>query len=196
MKKLTILVALLLCVTIGGVYATWIYAGDSILSQTDPFANKMGDVDTEMSAGSYHFTNNSIAIVVEPNNNTDHLTTLTWSGSVTLRFEANSSISAAPLQKALNAVITIEAVDLVNGVYDDGTGSKQIYTLNDTFKIQLDDSKWTQESEYVYTYEINAADLAGAVTMESFHLPTYDDYKLFKVAQDVVKFKFRVNAGA
>lgn len=32
MKKLTILVALILCVTIGGVYATWTYAGAEVTS--------------------------------------------------------------------------------------------------------------------------------------------------------------------
>lgn len=30
MKKLSLLVALILCVTIGGVYATWTYAGNEI----------------------------------------------------------------------------------------------------------------------------------------------------------------------
>ena len=199
MKKLTLLVALLLCVTIGGVYATWIFAGDTILPQTDPFTNKMDDVDTETSAGSYHFVNNSIAIVVEPNNNTDHMTQIRWEGSVTLQFRANTTISDAPLAKALSAAITIEAVDIASATYDDGegAGARQIYTLNDTFVIQLDESKWTPDAsdEYLYTYTINAADLAGAVTMDSFHLQNYDAYKAFKTAQDVVKFKFRVKPG-
>jgi hypothetical protein len=197
MKKLTLLVALLLCVTIGGVYATWIFAGDSILSQTDPFANKMGDVDTTTSAGAYHFTNNTMAIVVEPDSNDTHNTTLTWdaSGSVTLRFEANSTISDAPLDKALRAVITVEAVDIANAKYNDGTGEKQIYSLNPDFKITLTEGDWTQESTYVYTYTVSAAQLADAVTMESFNLPNYDAYRSFKTAQDIVKFKFRVSPG-
>ena len=30
MKKLSVLIAMILCVTIGGVYATWTYAGQKV----------------------------------------------------------------------------------------------------------------------------------------------------------------------
>ena len=193
MKKLTVLVALLLCITIGGVYATWIFAGDTILSQTDPFVNKMGDVDTSTSAGSYHFVNNTVNLVVEPENADSYKADITWTGDVTLRFAANDTISAAPLDKALNATVIIEAVDITSATY----GGDQIYTLNNNFKIQLTEDSWSyDEGTNTYSYKITAAALADAVSIGNFTLDTYDEYRAFKLAQDVVKFKFRVNPAA
>ena len=193
MKKLTVLVALLLCITIGGVYDTWIFAGDTILSQTDPFINKMGDVDTSTSAGSYHFVNNTVNLVVEPENADSYKATITWTGDVTLRFAANDTISADPLDRALNATVIIEAVDITGATY----GGTQIYTLNNAFKIQLAEDSWTHdEATNTYSYKITAAALADAVSIGDFTLDTYDEYRAFKLAQDVVKFKFRVNPAA
>ena len=192
MKKLSILVALLLCITIGGVYATWIFAGDTIMSQTDPFVNKMGDVDTTTSAGTYHFVNNTINIVVEPESDSSYKAAVEWTGSVTLQFAANDTISEAPLAKALNAVITIEAVDILNGTY--GEEGAQIYFLDSSFKIELSEQNWTHdESTNTYSCEITAAQLENSVTIGDFTIDTYDEYRAFKLAQDVVKFKFRVN---
>ena len=193
MKKLTVLVALLLCITIGGVYATWIFAGDTILSQTDPFVNKMGDVDTSTSAGSYHFVNNTVNLVVEPEAPDSYNAIITWTGEVTLQFAANETISSAPLEKALNATVIIEAVDITAATY----GGKQIYTLNDGFKIQLTRDDWAYDDvTNTYSYKITAAELIGAVSIDDFELDTYDEYRAFKLAQDVVKFKFRVNPAA
>ena len=193
MKKLTVLVALLLCITIGGVYATWIFAGDTILSQTDPFVNKMGDVDTSTSAGSYHFVNNTVNLVVEPEDPASYNAIITWTGEVTLQFAANETISSAPLEKALNATVIIEAVDITVATYE----GDQIYTLNDSFKIQLNRDSWTyDEGTNTYSYKITAAALADAISIGDFELDTYDEYRAFKLAQDVVKFKFRVNPAA
>lgn len=193
MKKLTVLVALLLCITIGGVYATWIFAGDTIMSQTDPFVNKMGDVDTSTSAGSYHFVNNTVNLVVEPESATSYDAVITWSGEVTLQFAANDTISAEPLSRALNAVITIEAVDIDLAKYE----SEQIYTLNNSFKIQLTEGSWAHDDvTNTYSYKITADALEGAVSIGEFSIDNYDRYKAFKLAQDVVKFKFRVNPAA
>ena len=47
-----------------------------------------------------------------------------------------------------------------------------------------------------YSYRITAASLADAVSIGNFTLDTYDEYRAFKLAQDVVKFKFRVNPAA
>lgn len=193
MKKLTVLVALLLCITIGGVYATWIFAGDTIMSQTDPFVNKMGDVDTSTSAGSYHFVNNTVNLVVEPENADSYDAVITWSGEVTLQFAANDTISAEPLSRALNATITIEAVDIDLAKYE----GEQIYTLNNSFKIQLSEGSWTHDdATNTYSYKITADALEDAVSIGDFSIDNYDKYKAFKLAQDVVKFKFRVNPAA
>ena len=44
MKRLSILIALMLCVTIGGVYATWTYAGTNDIA--DAFAEAKSQLQT------------------------------------------------------------------------------------------------------------------------------------------------------
>ncbi len=54
MKKLSLLVALILCVTIGGVYATWYYSGaENVADISEPITVNLEDAQTVGSHGSY-----------------------------------------------------------------------------------------------------------------------------------------------
>ena len=64
MKKLSILVALILCVTIGGVYATWVYPGNDIGRLEAPVSNNMGDVTFSGSMGTYSLVSNDMALII------------------------------------------------------------------------------------------------------------------------------------
>ena len=109
MKKLSLLIALCMLLTVGGVYATWIYSGNQISAQTEPFVSKMGGLDYTGNSGSYAFTENSLDFAVEPNNQDDKITTIAWgTGSVTLVFTPQKDINDAMLAKALSATLTVE----------------------------------------------------------------------------------------
>lgn len=194
MKKLSIFVALILCVTIGGVYAAWIYSGNTIEPQVEPFVNKMGDKSTVGAAGAYHFSANSIDFAIEPDDQDSKHTTLVWgSGTVTITFEAAGDITDADLTRALNATITIISDNIANGVYE----SSQIYTIVAGKSIQLNQSRWTNTpgtNKWVAT--ISASELEGFVTVADYHLPTSDEYEAFKLAHGDVKFKLQVTPGA
>ena len=190
MKKLTILVALLMCVTIGGVYATWTYSNSTITPLTGVSAPKeMGEVEFLGSSGAYHTDSNTLKLVVEPKDGTLD-TMLTFTGKLVIKFTPSGDISSTPLSKALNAVITITGIDLESTKHDD----KQIYTLDPDFKIQLNSGSWTgPDSNGNYFYTLEASALATAISMEEFNLGSYDEFLDFQTKQASALFKININ---
>ncbi len=190
MKKLTILVALLMCVTIGGVYATWTYSNSTITPLTGVSAPKeMGEVEFLGSSGAYHADSNTLKLVVEPKDGTLD-TTLTFTGKLVIKFTPSGDISSTPLSKALNAVITITGIDLETTKYD----GEQIYTLAPDFKIQLNSGSWTEpDSNGNYFYTLEASALATAISMREFNLGSYDEFLDFQTKQASALFKININ---
>ena len=59
MKKLSVLIALFMCVTIGGVYATWTYAGtDDIADSYEEISITVTDAELSGANGTYKITSN------------------------------------------------------------------------------------------------------------------------------------------
>lgn len=199
MKKLSLLVALALLVTVGGVYATWTYSGHSIDPQTEPFVSKMGALDHEGNSGAYSFSNNSLDFSVEPDDQMTKNTTIRWgTGTITLTFTPKGDITPDALNKALTAVVTVEQASSSLGEYDDTV----IYDINEAFEIVHTPSHWTGHGtpntagvyDY-YTHTIEASNLESAISIGSFQLPTEVEYEAFKTAIQDVKFRVRVVPG-
>ena len=194
MTKLSLLIALCMLLTISGVYATWIYSGNLIDTQTEPFVSKMGGLDHTGNSGSYSFTANSLDFAVEPDSQDTKITTIVWgTGSMTLVFTPKGDINDAMLAKALTATLTVEQASSTLGEYDD----TDVYTIAENFKVSLTSENWTShnDGEY-YTYTITAATIKDAISIGQFHLPTEDEYVAFKAVIQDVKFRVRVTPAA
>lgn len=194
MKKFSILIALCVLLTVGGVYATWIYSGNQIDAQTEPFVSKMGGLDHEGTSGSYTFINNSLDFAVEPDAQDTKITTIAWgAGSMQLVLTPKTDINDAMLQKALNATITVELASSTAGEYKGET----VYTIDPDFAVTLTAGDWTShnDGEY-YTYTITADTIKDAISIGSFHLPSEDDYTEFKSVIQDVKFRVKVSPAA
>ena len=194
MKKFGILIALCVLLTIGGVYATWVYSGNSIDAQTEPFVSKMGGLDHEGNSGSYTFANNSLDFAVEPDTQETKITTIVWgTGSMQLVLTPKTDINDAMLQKALNATITVELASSTAGEYKGET----VYTINPDFAVTLTADDWTSHNNGEYfTYTITADTVKDAISIGSFHLPSEDDYTEFKSVIQDVKFRVKVSPAA
>lgn len=194
MKKLSILIALCILLTVGGVYATWIYSGNQIDAQTEPFVSKMGGIDHEGNSGSYSFTENSLDFAVEPDSQDTKITTIAWgTGSITLVFTPKGDISDDMLAKALNATLTVELASSTAGTYN----TFDVYTIDPNFAVELTEADWTSHNsgEY-YTYTITSATIEDAISIGNFHLPTQDEYEAFKAVIQDVKFRVKVTPAA
>ena len=194
MKKFGILIALCVLLTVGGVYATWIYSGNQIDAQTEPFVSKMGGLDHEGNSGSYSFTNNSLDFAVEPDTQETKITTIVWgTGSMQLVLTPKTDINDAMLQKALNATITVELASSTAGEYKGET----VYTIDPDFAVTLTADDWTSHNDGEYfTYTITADTIKDAISIGSFHLPSEDDYTEFKSVIQDVKFRVKVSPAA
>lgn len=194
MKKFSILIALCVLLTVGGVYATWIYSGNQIDAQTEPFVSKMGGLDHEGNSGSYTFTNNSLDFAVEPDTQETKITTIVWgTGSMQLVLTPKTDINDAMLQKALNATITVELASSTAGEYKGET----VYTIDPNFAVTLTADDWTSHNDGEYfTYTITADTIKNAISIGSFHLPSEDDYTEFKSVIQDVKFRVKVSPAA
>lgn len=193
MKKLTILVALILCVTIGGVYATWIYPGTEVANQQDPITNKMAEVDFEGSAGVYHIPTNNMTILIDQDTAAadPYTAKLVYTGSATIIFTPDENISDAAKAAALNGKITVTATGLAAATYQ----TNPIWNLDTTFAIQLNEGMWVDNGTS-YTYTLNCADLASAITLaNTFVLPTHDDYVEFQNLQKEASFRAVIAPG-
>ena len=194
MKKISILIALCMLLTVGGVYATWIYSGNQLASQTEPFVSKMGVLGYEGTSGSYTFTHNDLDFAVEPDDQQTKNTTIAWgSGSMTLVFTPKKDISDVALANALNATLTVEISSSSAGVYNEET----VFSVDPGFKVVLntEENAWvetTNENGTYYTYTITADTIKGAISIGNFSLPTEDDYNDFKAAINDVTFRVKV----
>ena len=176
MKKLTVLVALALCVIIGGVYATWIYAGTAInpvTGQSIPF--QMGDDELTDSAGAYSLENNTLKVYVEPAEGT-YDTTLVFEGSATLVFTpTDDTIAPASLAAALGATFEVHCPNNADVTYD----SKNIFTLENGGKAVLVESEWAKKGDR-YEFTIDGEFLSQLISINEFTLDLHQEYLAFE----------------
>ena len=95
MKKFALLIALALCVTVGGVYATWYYTSENAgVTTVDSFVKiEMGAVDDSIgSVGVFGYTD-TVEIVVEPKEGTSHTTDLVITGELTFTFTPDADVT-------------------------------------------------------------------------------------------------------
>ena len=84
MKKLSLIVALAVVLTIGGVFATWTYPGATVA----PDSETIGVTIESATSGADTFNvNNTMAISVDPTSNTDYTAKITKSGNIVITLD-------------------------------------------------------------------------------------------------------------
>ena len=191
MKKLSILVALILCVTVGGVYATWMYPGNDITQVIQPVSNVMAEADFTGSFGTYHTDSNSLRLVIDQESPTSFKTVLKYEGELEVRFTPHENISDAQMAAAMGAVVSVTGSDLQSAEYN----GKAIWNLSDT-TIELNEDRWTPSGDTTYyTCTISCSELNNIITLANdFELPTIDDYNSFQQVQKLAVFRIKLTA--
>ncbi len=193
MKKLSILVALILCVTIGGVYAAWLYPSNNSINQViQPVSNVMAEIEPTGAYGSYHTNSNSLRIVVDQESTTSFKTKLIYEGSLEIKFTPHTSITTTQLDAALGATVSVTGADVATTLYD----GKQIWSVDEATKITLDPADWTLSTDGTYyTYVIECSDLENLIGLENtFELINSDQYNEFQRVQKLAVFRVKVTA--
>lgn len=180
MKKLSVLIALLLCVTIGGVYATWTYTQTTdVADEAINMAMNLTSVAYSDGYGVYEIDQSGLTLTIDPKEGTTHTTSLVISGQLVVTFKP---ATYAPGDVKENAVPTEYTISLSNNswTYDDDEtdeeAPKAILTLNHT---GAHDVEWVKQADGSFTFVLNADELAEHLSLTEFDLDTkakYDSY--------------------
>ena len=166
MKKLGLLATLAVCVTIGGVYATWNYADTSAKLSVDQqaVAGLTGMGTTSGEALKIKDGSNSLAFKIDDAENNDHVAdTIISSGSITVVYDVDPSNNEAA---TIYCNVTITSTDGKEYLVTNLTANE----LQKSFTNNGTDVEWT----------VTAEQLKIAFGEDGyFRLPTKAEYTAF-----------------
>ena len=167
-KRVGLLAALAMCITVGGVYATWNY-GESTAALSVQQTAAVGLTGTATASSSLKIKDgsNSLAFKVDDTTN-DHIAdALVSNGSITVVYEATAPAS---YDVTIYCNVTVTAAD----------GKDYLVTtleknaLNTTITLNNQTS-----AEWTVTAEQLKIALGDYIKSEACHLPTIEDYTTF-----------------
>ena len=173
MKKLSILIALCLLVTVGGVYATWVYAGETVVNVTDTNTTIQIAAEDHVEKGTIAVTSNTIKITIDddqsvrPGVGTAYKAVFTGEGQLDLSFTADALASAEVKATGIRMKATLSLT----------TGATEL-TLKDT-EILLNGGAATKTASITADQIIACLQLNGG---SDLILDTYTEYQTFKTA--------------
>ena len=171
MKKISLLIALVLCLTISGVYATWVYSqSDDVADITGAKAITMTEATFTGTYGTYSVDTSKLSMQVDPKDGTAHVTSLVIAGDLTITFTPNTY---APDDVKNNGVASTFAFSLSNSAWN--YDNQSIMTV-DTNKHNI---SWVKGNDGIFTYTISAEALADYLTLTEFSLDTKADYDAY-----------------
>lgn len=192
MKKLSVLVALLLCVTIGGVYATWSYAGTNDIA--DAFAEaKVTITDAELVGANGVYVVDSNLVLTVDQANEDHEAKLVFASNngdpIFLKVTFTPSANA-PQDVKDNGVLSElyfgTTVPMQYRMDAEGNFSKtgtptDIFTFSNVANGELDNTfEWHAEDDGTFTYTLDEDDLKDAIQLSrTFVLDTKQEHDVF-----------------
>ena len=200
-KAITLLLALALCVTIGGVYAVWTYAGTDDIA--DAFAEaKVTIADTELTGanGTYKIESNLVLTVDQKN--TDHEAELKFSANdgqdIYLRITFTPAANAP--QKIKDEAVPSEFYFTVStpmkfaaisdtedenyGHYKADADPVDIFSFtNYSNGVFEENIEWHKEDNGTFTYTIYENDLKSMINLsQTFYLDEKSEHDLFREA--------------
>lgn len=191
MKKLSVLIALALVLTIGGAYATWSYVSGDIQDASASSTISMEEVGNAGAIGVYTFENN---LVFKVDSDGSLNTTLVATGSLKIIFTPADSAPDAYKTGATPSTLTI-SVDGIESKYNDKvllsevtTDSKNVMTIKPS-----GDYEWAAEGN-AFSVTIPASDIAEALNLTSINLPNIDAYNAYAAVLGNYTINFDVSA--
>ena len=193
MKKLGLLFAMILCVTIGGVYATWTYTQNTDLAdETLNMTMNLTDVAYSGSYGTYKINTESLKMKIDPKEDTTHITALYIEGDIIITF---TPTSVAPQSVKDNGVASTYKFGLSNAnwTYDDGTGATKLITLAHDEAESI--TPWEKQADGTFTFNLSASELSQHISLAEFNLDTKIKYDAFNAVLATGQITITVSDG-
>lgn len=187
MKKFSLLIALVLLVTIGGVYATWNYAQGDVVATQGFVLPKMETVITEGSKGTISVDTSGLTIKVDDSatDSVTHKPVLVMDGEIVITFTAATGADDSVVQNGIKMQAVISCTE--NWTYKD----QQIISVDTADNKHIITTNGAQK-----TLTISAATLAEIVKMtehEDLILSTHEEFLNFQTILNRGNIKITVS---
>jgi len=188
MKKISLLIALALIISIAGVYATWTYTQSTdVADETVNMSLNLTNVTYTGTYGTYEIDKTGLNLTIDPKEGTSHTTALKAGGSLIIKFTPNTY---APEDIKQNAVPSTYSFSLSNNAWTyDGAS---ILTLQHADAHDID---WVSNDDGSFSYVISAADLSSHFSLTEFNLDTKADYDAYNAALAQGQIQITVSDG-
>lgn len=193
MKKLSLLVALALLITVSGVYATWSYSGTNDIGDAYAEAKvQMAGFELTGANGTYKVESNLVLTVDQANN--DHEAKLVFGSNnsdpiyLTVTFTPAANAPQTIKENAVSSELYFGVTTPmqykmdVNGNYDAGGTAKDIFEFanpsGDNFSPNV---TWTKQPDGSFTYTLDETALKAQISLsQTFVLDIKAEYDEFR----------------
>ena len=175
MKKISLILVLVLCLTVGSVYATWTYTKyTDVLDEAVHKSMNLGKVESVGSYGAYEVDISGIYFTIDPKTGTTHTTALYVTGEIVITFTPNP---VAPQEVKDNGVASTFEFSLGNNnwLYE----GQPIIALTHDASEAKHAIAWEKQPDGTFKYVLDAETIASHFTLTEFVLDTkvkYDAY--------------------
>ena len=188
MKKLSILVALLLCITIGGVYATWTYSGAPATQSHKHMSVNLATATSDNAKGIITNVYNSMDVLIDDGGS--YVAVANFSGKMGFIFTPAVGAEDDVVRDGIKFAFTVEQN---TPLQYEGSNIFNITQSTATvlgFGEKITDANATtlnaevNLSSYIGSFyiEVTGAQVAACVEIASITLPTFTDYENFEAA--------------
>ena len=192
MRKLSLLMAIILCVTVGGVYAVWTYSEEGLTvtnANSESVAVLADHVILNEAVGSFSVKENNLKLVIDQKN-AEHEAELkfmdntkTGDGYITFAFTPSENAGQAVKDFAIDSKVTISLTAPMQypmdaeGNYDAAGTPTDIFTINSNEIAVV----WTPVGNGTFEFTIDADDLVDIIELPqpSFTLDVHEEYDAF-----------------
>ena len=195
MKKISLLIALCMLLTIGGVYATWSYVGSTDI--IDAFAESkvtIADAVIEGTYGIYKIDSNLVLTVDQANDN--HEATLVFGSNndqpvyLTVTFTPSVNAPKAIKDNAIESELYFGVTTSMqykmdaDGNYSESGTPVDIFIFKNPGNGKLDNTfTWTKNDDGTFTYTLNADALKEQISLsQTFVLDIKAEHDAFRSA--------------
>lgn len=172
MKKIAVLMFLVICVSITGVYAAWLYTGTTVSSVDITVSHGMATATTDGDVGILEINKNDALIVIDQTAPGDYRANLKITGSVTVCFTPNDGAPEDVVNNAIDAVASIYVTGADQNLYE---GSPIYQSTGATVDLE-----WVKQDDGHFEATVSAEQLATLVELgDEFILDTHAKYVAF-----------------
>lgn len=188
-KRLSLLIAICICVTVGGVYATWIYTQQNdVADQHQHLSVALTESTFDGNYGTYHLDYTGLTISIDQKEVGDHTAVLKITGQITVTFTPGMNAPETVKEHGIATTVAFgTSIEQETWKY----GETQIFTVDTTEK----DVDWTAQADGTFTYVITAEEVAEIIQLGDITLDTQAKYNAFNTELAKGKIGITVSDG-